>query len=87
MENKLYVKETVETGYSKPSFIQAQGVDSEAAFQRMTITKEMLGQYQSAINSTNTADIVGTHKALYDKLESVMKEIINEEMILIAMGK
>lgn len=87
MENKFDVKETVETGLVSPSFIQAQGVDTEAAFQRMTITKDMLGQYQAAINSTNTADIVGTHKALFDKLESVMKEIINEEMILIAMGK
>ena len=87
MENKFDVRETVETGYRSPSFIQAQGVDTEAAFQRMTITKEMLEQYQAAINATNTADIIGTHKALYDKLERTAKSIIEEEMILIAMGK
>lgn len=87
MENKFDVKEMVETGCGKPSFIKLQGVNTEAAFQRMTITKEMLEQYQAAINATNTADIIGTHKALYDKLESVMKSIIDEEMILIAMGK
>ena len=87
MENKFDVKETVETGYGRPSFIKSQGVNTEAAFQRMTITKEMLEQYQAAINATNTADIVGIHKALYDKLEQVAKSIIDEEMILIAMGK
>ena len=87
MENKIDVRETVETGIRNQSFVKAQGVDGEAAFQRMTITKEMLEQYQAAINATNTSDIVGVHKELYDKAERAMKSIIDEEMVLIAMCK
>lgn len=68
------------------SFIKIQGVDSEAAFQRMTITKKMLGEYQEAINSTNTVDVIGNLQKLYDDLEVIAKAIIREEQLLISIG-
>ena len=87
VESRVDVKETVEIGSTRQSFVKTQGIDCEAAFQRMRITKELLGQYQVAINETNTADVIGKHKSLYDDLETLAKAIIDEEMILIAMCK
>lgn len=80
------VKETVGTGIRRSSFVKTQGVDGEAAFQRMTITKRTLEDYQAKINSTNTADVVGNLANLYDDLEVIAKAIIREEQLLISMG-
>lgn len=85
MEKIVDVKGTIGNENRRPSFVKAQGVDSEAAFQRMTITKEMLKEYQLAINGTNTTDVVGDLKALYDDLEVIAKAIIRQEQMLICL--
>lgn len=84
--NAVDVKEAVETGTKASSFVTAQGVDGSAAFQRMSITKRMLEEYQAAINATNTADIIGSHRKLYDDFETVARAIIREEQLLVSMG-
>ena len=76
------VKETV-TG---DSFIKSKGIDSDAAYERMNITKYMKENYQKEINRTNTADIVGYHKTLYNDLETILNAIIREEKKLIDLG-
>lgn len=93
-EKKIVVKEElkeVKDVASEPmirtSFVKLQGVDAEAAFQRMTITKEMLRRYQAAINSTNTIDVVGRLEEMYDDLEVLAKAIIKEEQLLISIGE
>lgn len=68
------------------SFIKSKGIDTEAAYKRMNITKEMLDHYQAAINATNTADVVGIHGSLYNDLEVIAKAIIREEKKLIDLG-
>lgn len=92
-EKKIVVKEELtqepETvrRTRRSSFVKTQGVDSEAAFQRMTITKRMLGDYQEAINNTNTVDVVGNLKEMYDDVEMLLKAIIKEEQLLISIGE
>ena len=68
------------------SFIKIQGVDGKAAFERMTITKKMLEDYQTAINATNTVDVIGNLARLYDDMEVIAKAIIREEQLLISIG-
>ena len=69
------------------SFIGRQGVDGGAAFKRHEITKATLEKYRAEINATNTVDVVGELKSLYDQLESTMKLIILHEEQLIAQSK
>ena len=77
----------LETRARKSSFVRTQGIDSSAAFQRMTITKRTLEEYQAEINATNTADVVGNLARLYDDLEILAKAIIREEQLLISLGE
>ena len=70
-----------------PSFIEGQGVDADAAYQRLAITRKMLAEYKAAINATNTVDVVGELKSLYSELEATMNLIILQEQMLINQGK
>ena len=70
-----------------PTFIERQGVDADAAYQRLAITRKTLAEYKAAINATNTVDVVGELKNLYLKLESTMNLIALEEQMLINQGK
>ena len=74
-------------GIEAPSFIEGQGVDADAAYQRLAITRKMLKEYKAAINATNTVDVAGELKSLYLKLESTMNLIALEEQMLINQGK
>lgn len=70
-----------------PSFIEGQGVDADAAYQRLAITRKTLAEYKAAINATNTVDVVGELKELYLELESTMNLIALQEQMLINQGK
>lgn len=69
------------------SFIEGQGVDADAAYQRLKITRRFLKEYREAVNSTNTSDVVGNLARLYDNLETTAKVIIKEEQLLISLGE
>ena len=71
----------------KPAFIEGQGVDADAAYQRLAITRKTLKEYKAAINATNTVDVVGELKSLYSDLETTMNLIILQEQLLINQGK
>ena len=86
------VKEMMGTGVidapiSRPSFIEGQKIDAEAAFQRLTITRRMMSDFKTAINATNTVDIAGEHKQLYSEVEATLKLIALHEQQLIAQGE
>ena len=85
MEN-IYVKENLETNAYGASFIKGQDVDINAAFQRLTITKDMLKNYSEAINGTNTADVSGRLRNLYNDLDFIARAIMKEELQLITQG-
>ena len=70
-----------------PSFIEGQGVDADAAYQRLAITRKMLAEYKAAINATNTVDVVGEHKDLYADVETSLKLIALKEERLIHQCK
>ena len=70
-----------------PSFIEGQGVDADAAYQRLAITRKMLKEYKAAINATNTVDVVGEHKDLYADIETSLKLIALKEERLIHQSK
>ena len=78
--------EKVMPEYTKPSFIKAQKVDARAAFERRSITQKMLEDYRVAINSTNTVDVAGDLKELYNEFEEITKMIITAESTLILQG-
>ena len=85
MEN-IYVKENMEGNAYGVSFIKGQDVDIDAAFQRLTITKDMLKNYGEAINGTNTTDVTGRLRNLYNDLDFIARTIIKEELQLITKG-
>lgn len=70
-----------------PAFIEKQGADSDAAYQRLAITRKTLAEYKAAINATNTVDVVGELKTLYTSLENTMNLICLQEQMLINQGK
>jgi len=70
-----------------PSFIEGQKVDASAAFTRLMIVKKAQKEIKRAINDTNTVDIAGEHKALYDQLESTLRMIGLQEEMLIHQGE
>ena len=74
-------------GIAAPSFIEGQGVDADAAYQRLAITRKTLAEYKAAINATNTVDVVGELKNLYADVESTLKLIALKEQELIHQGK
>lgn len=80
------VKENM-NGIAAPSFIEGQGVDADAAYQRLAVTRKTLAEYKAAINATNTVDVVGELKSLYSDLETTMNLIILQEQLLINQGK
>lgn len=80
------VKENM-NGNAAPSFIEGQGVDADAAYQRLAITRKTLAEYKAAINATNTVDVASELKLLYGDIESTMKLIILQEMMLITQGR
>ena len=80
------VKENM-NGIAAPSFIEGQGVDADAAYQRLAITRKMLAEYKAAINATNTVDVVGEHKDLYADVETSLKLIALKEERLIHQCK
>ena len=80
------VKENM-NGIAAPSFIEGQGVDADAAYQRLAITRKMLKEYKAAINATNTVDVVGEHKDLYADVETSLKLIALKEERLIHQCK
>lgn len=84
MEN-IYVKENLEAN-AHSTFIKGQDVDINAAFQRLTITKDMLKNYSEAINGTNTTDVSGRLRNLYNDLDFIARTIIKEELQLITQG-
>ena len=69
------------------AFVEKQGIDADAAYQRLAITRNTLAEYKAAINATNTVDVVGEHKVLYTDIESTMNLIILQEQMLINQGK
>lgn len=71
----------------KPSFIERQGVDANAAYERLAITRRTLKEYRAAINATNTVDVAGEHLKLYAEVEKLMVLIALEEQMLINQGK
>lgn len=75
------------TTYGRPSFIKPQKIDARAAFERKQITQKMLQEYQLAINSTNTVDVAGDLKELYDEFEKIAKMIMTAETTLIIQGE
>lgn len=81
------VKENMNVnGIAKASFIEGQGVDADAAYQRLAITRKTLAEYKAAINATNTVDVVGEHLNLYAELANIMKLIDLQEQMLINQG-
>lgn len=74
-------------GIAKASFIEGQGVDTDAAYQRLAITRKTLAEYRAAINATNTVDVVGELKSLYTDIEYTMNLICIQEQMLINQGK
>lgn len=80
------VKENM-NGNAAPSFIEGQGVDADAAYQRLAITRKTLAEYKAAINATNTVDVVGELKTLYTNIENTMQLICLQEQMLINQGK
>lgn len=74
-------------GNAVPSFIEGQGVDANAAYQRLAITRKTLAEYKAAINATNTVDVVGELKTLYTNIENTMQLICLQEQMLINQGK
>ena len=71
----------------KPAFIEGQGVDADAAYQRLAITRNTLAEYKAAINATNTVDVVGELYNLYADIERTMNLIALQEQMLINQGK
>lgn len=80
------VKENM-NGIVTASFIEAQKIDSDAAYQRLAITRKTLAEYKAAINATNTVDVAGKLKSLYESVETTMLMIALEEQMLIHQGK
>ena len=80
------VKENM-NGIAVTSFIEGQGVDADAAYQRLAVTRKTLAEYKAAINATNTVDVVGELKSLYADIEATMNLIILQEQMLINQGK
>lgn len=80
------VKENMK-GIAMTSFIEGQGVDTDAAYQRLAITRKTLAEYRAAINATNTVDVVGELKSLYTDIEYTMNLICIQEQMLINQGK
>ena len=54
-------------------------IDHKSAYQRMVITKDMLIKFRRDINLTNTRDVDGRLRQLYEDLDFIAKEIIKEE--------
>lgn len=80
------VKENM-NGIVTASFIEAQKIDSDAAYQRLAITRKTLAEYKAAINATNTVDVAGKLKSLYESVETTMLMIALEEQMLIHQGE
>lgn len=76
MDN-INVRETVNVS---GGFITGQGADHSAAYQRAVFTRDMLIKYKTDINSTNTVDVNGRLRQLYEDLDFIAKEIIKEEI-------
>lgn len=68
-------------------FIKPYQIDANAAYERARITKDLMKMYKEEINRTNTSDITGTLKRLYEDLEKIMKEIVKEEKQLMILGE
>lgn len=92
-ENRIDVKEAVEVPIftaredNGSPFIKPYKIDANAAYERARITKELMKMYREEINRTNTADIAGTLKRLYEDLERTMNEIVKEEKQLVLLGE
>ena len=69
------------------AFVEKQGVDADAAYQRLAITRNTLAEYKAAINATNTVDVVGELYNLYADIERTMNLIALQEQMLINQGK
>jgi hypothetical protein len=69
------------------AFVEKQGVDANAAYQRLAITRKTLAEYKAAINATNTVDVVGELYNLYADIERTMNLIALQEQMLINQGK
>ena len=69
------------------AFVEKQGVDADAAYQRLAITRKTLAEYKAAINATNTVDVVGELYNLYADIERTMNLIALQEQMLINQGK
>ena len=84
--NGVNIKESM-SNVEGSTFFTTQKVDSDAAYQRLAITRKALKTYQRDINDTNTSDIVGELKNLYVQLENTMKLIILAEQQLVYEGE
>lgn len=69
------------------AFVEKQGIDADAAYQRLAITRNTLAEYKAAINATNTVDVVGELYNLYADIERTMNLIMLQEQMLINQGK
>ena len=69
------------------AFVEKQGADADAAYQRLAITRNTLAEYKAAINATNTVDVVGELYNLYADIERTMNLIALQEQMLINQGK
>ena len=63
-ENMKETERTERSVYIGEHFVKVQSVDTDAAYQRLAITRKMLKEYKAAINATNTVDVVGEHKEI-----------------------
>jgi hypothetical protein len=80
------VKETVNTT-ERPLFIEAQGVDADAAYKRLSIIRRHMKELKAEINDTNTADVLGSHLRHYENLFLDMTILETDEEMLIQQGK
>ena len=72
---------------SKSLFIEAQGVDADAAYKRIEIIRRHKREMLAEINATNTVDIIGLHAAHYDNAFLDLDIIVMDEENVIRQGK
>ncbi len=73
--------------YEKSAFIERQGVDADAAYERIAIIRRHKREMLAEINATNTVDVVGTHAAHYDNAFVDLEILVMDEENIIRQGK
>ena len=71
---------------SASGFFGDTGVDHESAYKRMVCTADTLNCFKRKINATDTKDVKGRLRQLYEDIDFIAKEIIKEECRLVEQG-